>query len=236
MDHPPLSDVTNMPSPAKQKPPPPPDAPTVTEAADLISAPEPSPNSEAEKEPTPQAISAQLKCMTEKMMQHEHRVSISIFVCGHVLFATIYFGSFSFANVAAWIGLLYLLGGGVASMVGKRESLAVSQQEITEADLKPFVDWLLDTSNAALRLHYNLFRCGAPKQALKGALALYSLTFLSGHLSTLALLWLGFNGAFVAPVCYSLFEQQMTAKKLVLLEKLHTLNALAEEHCPKKFR
>ena len=243
-----LTDVTNVqPSngtPTRLKspfvPPPPSETPPAASTPVFQSfseddePPTPAPaESEAPVAAEPVEISQTFKKTLAGAIQHEHSLEAGIFVAGHIAFGLVYLGSLSLVvNVAAWLGLLYLLCGGVASMAGHvKEPHAL----MTEEDLKTLTEHALGATNTALRLHHDLFRCGQPKQALKGAVGLYALAVLSAHLSMITLLWLSFTGSFVLPAGFSHFAPQLAKGQALLVERAHQMNALVELNCPKKY-
>jgi len=243
-----LADVTNTPPPPAQETPSKvavPEPPEVVDTPPVSSTPtfppfsdekgapaaEPEPTPEPSAVPSPNALKEKLKALLSAL-EHEQGRKNAAFGVGNAAFAFAYFGGSSVANVASWAGLLYLLYGGVSSVfVGK----AVARPPVTEEDLKPLIGRAIELANAVLSLHRNLFQCGEPKQALKGALVLYALTILSSRISTVLLLWMCFATAFAVPKALSAFETHITAAQTIVVEKSKQLNEVMEEKFPKKY-
>ena len=252
----PFGDLTNVEgaavdAPVKSPlvpPPPPPLTPSVAgtpfNADDLApdtpvaQAPEPlaAPSTMASEQGllSPRLLRAKLAAVGQQLLQAQEEAPHSHFILagGQVAFALAAFTDVPMLNLSAWGGLLYLLGGGVASALGKQGSARVP---VTEADLRPQLEQLVALMNRAMQLHHAIFRCSEPRQALKCAAALYALTILSARLPAILLAWAAFTLSFVVPKFAMHFEPQLAAAKATVVAKMIDINGRLEEKCPKKY-
>ena len=229
-----LHEVTNrlstepLDSPAKALPPFPPPTPDASAASPTLDT-------------SPQRADAQTVQSSSAFVQSsravlaflrlEHPLSRTVCAGGQLAFCLGYVNDVSMLHVASNLGLAAVLGGGVASLFGRRWE---APPPLAPEALRALLPYAAALVNGFYRECNDILACRAPRKALVAAAALWLLSAVAARVPTLLLLWAAFTSAFVVPIAAPSLAPRLTVVREKTMKKMVDLNEVIEDKLPKK--